>query len=101
MAVQSGSLDAVKALLDLKAPINPDQPTALSPLMAAVSGRVAISRQPVSAGTDGRQEMVRFLLEKGANVNYRDSGGMTALLIAASNADSNLISLLLEKGEQP
>lgn len=41
---------------------------------------------------------VEYLLEKGANVNYQDAAGYSALYNAASRGHSNIVQLLLAKG---
>lgn len=46
-------------------------------------------------------ETLKFLLQNGANVNYKNSFGKTPLFYAAEFMDENLVNLLLEKGANP
>src|SRR5437899_7909023 len=52
----------------------------------------------VIAVAHGSREAVRMLLDKGIPVDVQPFDGATPLLLAARNADSALIRLLLEKG---
>lgn len=49
------------------------------------------------AVSHGRQEMVRALLECGANVNIQDDEGSTALMCASEHGRAEIVSLLLEQ----
>jgi ankyrin repeat protein len=47
----------------------------------------------------GRTEIAKLLIEKGANVNYKeDFGGMSVLMIAASKGRMEIAKLLINKG---
>jgi hypothetical protein len=51
------------------------------------------------ASNNGRVEMVKLLLEKGADINYRDrSFGQTALLLAVQRGRWEIVPLLLSRG---
>jgi hypothetical protein len=63
---------------------HPKLPTGCTLLMAACS--------------QGKHEVVRHLLTRGANVNLRAAGGVTALLFAATAKDSATVKLLCEAG---
>jgi hypothetical protein len=52
----------------------------------------------INASYNGDLEKVRRLLENGANIEAKDSGGMTPLYIASINGHANIVKLLLEKG---
>ena len=52
----------------------------------------------MAACSNGQHEVVRYLLSRGANVNLRAAGGVTAVLFAASSGDSALVSTLCEAG---
>ncbi|CAD7288832.1 hypothetical protein LMG7974_01175 [Campylobacter majalis] len=44
---------------------------------------------------------VKFLINSGANVNYKNSFGKTALFYAVELKDANLVKILLENGANP
>jgi hypothetical protein len=46
-------------------------------------------------------DRVRFLIEKGADVNARDSGGFTPLDTAARNRSASLVEVLIDAGANP
>jgi ankyrin repeat protein len=59
----------------------------------------AMRNQPLHAAAAGRQtEASRLLLEAGADVNARQTGGYTPLHAAAQNGDRALVDLLLARG---
>ena len=43
-------------------------------------------------------EMVRYLLDQGAEVNVRDKWGRTALDVATRNEDTSVVTLLKSRG---
>jgi ankyrin repeat protein len=65
----------------------------------------ALDNQPLHAAAAGektrRLECVRMLLEAGAPVNERQSGGSTPLMSSAQNGDGPVLDLLLERGADP
>lgn len=50
------------------------------------------------ASNDGREVVVKLLLEKGADIRATAKSGQTALHLAASNGHPAVFELLLEKG---
>ena len=54
---------------------------------------------PIHAAAAGHKlEIVRALVEGGANINARQHGGFTALHAAAQEGDEAMTSYLLERG---
>jgi uncharacterized protein len=51
--------------------------------------------------TSGHQEIVAWLLENGANPNYRYGPGYSPLLAAAANGHLEIVKLLLQHGADP
>jgi hypothetical protein len=51
-----------------------------------------------AAAARGRDTKIRELLERGADINGKDEGGMTALLWAAARGRSPTVQLLVENG---
>lgn len=49
------------------------------------------------AVSHGRQEMVRALLECGANVNVQDDEGSTALMCASEHGRAEIVAMLLDQ----
>lgn len=84
-AAAKGDLDQVKSLInnnkDLVYAVNDNKKTALH--FAAEKGHV---------------DIVRFLLDSGAEVNATTAGGNTALVFAAQNGHNDVGKLLLQKG---
>ncbi|XP_056319085.1 KN motif and ankyrin repeat domain-containing protein 3 [Danio aesculapii] len=60
---------------------------------ASQAGQTAL----MLAVSHGRQEMVRALLDCGANVNIQDDEGSTALMCASEHGRAEIVSLLLEQ----
>lgn len=82
---QTGSVDAAKALLDHGAEVNAKESwQEQTALMMAVAGR--------------HREVVRALIERGANVQARSKDGFTPLLFAAREGDIEVGRLLLTAG---
>lgn len=81
-AVAAGNLEAAEALLDAGAKIEEGAHT-ITPLQFAA--------------TSGNVEMIRFLIKRGADVNYgAKSGGQTALLSAIYAAKPEAVKALIE-----
>lgn len=90
LAVFFGHAEAARLLLDKGANISARTTNALAnqPLHAAVAG----------SDTGARLVCARLLVDAGADVNDRQSGGFTPIMSAAQNGDSDLAQLLLEHG---
>jgi ankyrin repeat protein len=80
----SGDLDKVRALVDRGAVVNTHAESGRTPLMIAV-------------GRPGAAELVKFLIEKGADVRYGHQG-YTVLMAAAASGDRAVIRQLLAGG---
>lgn len=60
-----------------------------------------ISMKLRAAINDGRQQEAMRLIDEGADVNARTSGGYTPLMIAAGVGDEAMVRLLLARGADP
>ncbi|OXU26427.1 myotrophin [Nasonia vitripennis] len=59
-------------------------------------------RMPLHYAADyGQCEVVRYLLDKGADINATDKHGITTLLAAIWEGHTSCVKLLLEKGAKP
>ena len=52
----------------------------------------------MEASSDGSAEVVKLLLDKGANVNIKDSKGKTALVIAKDKGKTEIVVMLERAG---
>ncbi|HEY4606108.1 MAG TPA: ankyrin repeat domain-containing protein [Acidimicrobiia bacterium] len=88
-----GHPETVRALIDAGADVSARTTNALDnePLHAAVAG----------SEPRARLDCARMLVEEGADVNGRQSGGFTPLMSAARNGDDELTGLLLARGANP
>jgi ankyrin repeat protein len=90
-AARSGSVDAIKVLLDSGADVNLPGATGddwdATPLQHAI-----LQRQPAA---------VRLLLDRGADVNRGAGGSLTPLFLAAGDTDPAIVKLLLAHGADP
>ncbi|KAL9034379.1 MAG: hypothetical protein Q9180_005441 [Flavoplaca navasiana] len=89
-AAKYGYLDAVEVLLNHGIDVNTHLPVSdyETPLASACRG------------TKPNSEMVRRLLERGADVKFQDTSGSTALHCAAASGDPETIQLLLRNGAE-
>jgi len=55
----------------------------------------------IRAAEDGRLELVRNLLEAGANPNAKSDGDVTVLMWAAARGHVEVVKALLESGVEP
>lgn len=89
-AIKAKDIQKVKELLSRGADVN-----AMGKNIFGVDNITPLSL----AASDGDTEIVRLLLEKGANVNFRHPlGGGTPLTDAAMPGHTEIVRLLLEKG---
>ncbi|KAH0522614.1 hypothetical protein TsFJ059_006437 [Trichoderma semiorbis] len=80
-AIKKGDKDSVRTLLMAGADIKSDRCLALH-----------------TAAASGRDEIVRLLLRRGANVNAKTRDGITALQIATLKRYKKIVKLLLKRG---
>ena len=52
----------------------------------------------IRAAWEGEAEVVKLLLDRGANIEARDKYGNTALLLSAGHGQAEVVSLLLDRG---
>ena len=104
-AVGEGHLVVVKLLLEKGADIHAKDSSDSTPLHMRVGRRMRESivfGAPLHAVKEYKEEeymeVVKLLLEKGANVNVQDIHGRTPLYWAAQNGYTEIVKLLLEKG---
>ncbi len=93
-AINAGSFDAVKMMIDRGAKVNLPGDDGVTPLMTAV--RVTYR---------GGIEITRLLIKRGANINARASKGSTALMYASSGVSAHyedeyvsVVQLLIKNG---
>jgi ankyrin repeat protein len=91
LAIQGGKIPVIEALLDAGADPNlPDETddglAANAPLAEAASTFFATNRS----------EMVRLLIQRGANVNQQDAEGKTALMRTLHYSDIEVVKILVE-----
>lgn len=119
-AAQSGDVPTMKALAEAGANVKATNDTGITPLhRAALDGQTAAARYLIQAGADirargstdaytplhvaamgGAKDTVLLLLEAGADVNECSSSGLTALQIAESRRDMELVQLLQDHGAE-
>ncbi|KAA3681374.1 ankyrin repeat domain-containing protein 17 [Paragonimus westermani] len=117
-AATAGHLDCVRLLLQYNAPMEVQNETGHTPLMEATSnGHIDVARCLIEHGCDinthstefkesaltlasykGHAEMVRFLLEAGADHEHRTDEMHTALMEAAMEGHVEVARLLLAHG---
>jgi ankyrin repeat protein len=52
----------------------------------------------MAAAETGREELVKLLLEKGADIDFKTESGETALTLAEKNGFNNIIDLIRRFG---
>jgi ankyrin repeat protein len=52
----------------------------------------------IDAAASGKTDVVKLLLDKGANINAKDAGGHTTLWWAIHNGDTEVARLLQARG---
>ncbi|RYP68603.1 hypothetical protein DL771_006575 [Monosporascus sp. 5C6A] len=99
VALANGHRDAVKALLQLEHSPSKDNITARLEYgrdFAAYKGQTLLSW----AVEKGHKEIVQLLLDKGAEIDLKDSKSRTPLSWAAGKGHKEIVQLLLDKGAE-
>merc|ERR1712062_340302 len=52
----------------------------------------------IEAAANGHKDIVQILLDNGANIDYQDNLGRTALMLAAGNGHKDIVQILLDNG---
>lgn len=82
--MKNGDLDSVKEIVEKKG----------IDVNAPIDGRC-----PIHYAADyGQEDVIAYLISKGANVNSTDKHGISALLAAIWEGHTSCVKLLLEKG---
>mmetsp|Transcript_30497 Transcript_30497/g.86178 ORF Transcript_30497/g.86178 Transcript_30497/m.86178 type:complete len:287 (+) Transcript_30497:491-1351(+) len=117
-AVQKGHVQMVKLLLKAEADVNQRNSYGKAPLhLAAEGGFVEVAKLLLEAGADvhlltaeakaspfmlaviaDQDEMAKFLIANGANVNQTDSQGTAPISVAASRGKVAVVKVLVEAG---
>ncbi|KAM7074366.1 transient receptor potential cation channel subfamily A member 1-like, partial [Ciconia maguari] len=92
LACANGHTDVIRFLAGEKCQLNPRDNFKKTPLMKLGYTPLAV------AITEHCEEMVEFLLQKGADVHARDQHLRTTLMVAVHAGDKNVIRLLLQHG---
>jgi ankyrin repeat protein len=89
LAACEGRVDNVKTLVKMTAKVNARHPN---------GGTALIGAESCGQKEESATEIVRILIDNGADVNLQDRRGATVLMYAASNGHSRVIRQLLAKG---
>lgn len=87
-AAESGDVDRVRDLVE-------EQPS----LVDAMDARTLTALHYAAA--EGHADVVRALLERGADANNTALGGVTPLFVAAAGGHAEVVALLLDSGARP
>ncbi len=60
--------------------------------------RASLTKELLEAVHEGTVEIVKMLIERGADINGKNAGGVTPLMLATMRGDKELVSLLIDKG---
>ena len=98
IAAAHGHMEVVKLLVNHQGDINYESPNdGATPLMYAAAGIDDGTGKNVTALPD----IVKFLIQSGADVNRKHKGGGTALIEAAQAGNLTVFTYLLEAGSDP
>lgn len=90
-AAIAGNIEAAAFLLESNADLHARRESSDK---SKPDGRTAV----MYAITNKKNEMVKFLIEKGARINSGDATGYTSLMFAAGVANAEAVKMLLDKG---
>lgn len=101
-ASRSGHLEIVKLLVEKEASVNTQNKYGRTALHHASECTESLfeghESNPEHKEIEDYLEIVKLLVEKGANINIQDEHGRTALHIASVNGRLEMVKLLVEKG---
>jgi ankyrin repeat protein len=63
-----------------------------------VTDVAVLSEKLLGLAYDGQTEMAKLLVERGADINARNKGGNTPLMLASMHGDVELVTYLIDKG---
>lgn len=104
-AAESGSLDLVKLVLDKGVDVNAKDTTGNTALRYAVGTKLGDLNDDMhvyyeSTGQSVDPEIVKLLIEKGADVNAENDLGQTVLMGAAKGRHPEVLRILVDKGAE-
>ena len=105
-ASRSGDKDLVKMLLDHGAKINRENSEGETALYLAAENhkdlnpKMALLKSPGKEGEEDAEDisLVRLLVDQGANIDAKDSKGLTPIMIAAVRGHTKVVKFLRDKG---
>ncbi len=97
MAVNRGNLEVIRLLESQGADLM-QYDDGYSMLHIAVMGFARDNALPTETNDPVKAELIRYLIDKGIDVNATDKYGFTALMIAAKDPDVGVVKLLLDRG---
>lgn len=92
-AIVQGDIKMARALIETEPDINKQS------VYSDLSRDIDLYGTPLmAAASQGRTEMVQFLLDRGADINFRNRHGRTAIMFAAAHGHLKTVQFLLERG---
>jgi len=96
-AAAEGDITAIRLYIDKGYDVNTLH-NHVTTILSDASDIISNSNALMAAAGYNQEEIVKLLLENGANVNIANSWGVTPLMKASSNGHENIVKLLLENG---
>lgn len=107
MAIGTHDVDMIKILMEAKGDFEQKGPNGRTPLVMAVTAQDHIHGNDSSNSAKDRErhghqlEMVKLLLNEGADINQKGYKGRDAFMEAIKTSNSELIELMLNSGGNP